>query len=290
MPTKRIAGSPVATINTGGFFWSAQFSCADVAEDFFYWFDINAGTMFKASLPFLTGQATVTTLANFGDMKAMVPHPIDPSLMVYFNVTDGVNTVDTTTGEVVQLLTTTAFNALLNVGALEMANLTVAILRGTGIMLQSNTDPSGSIWQYDPVAGTAERLFVSNALGKLCEIGPDATNELILSGYGDPSNIIYSVDLSKSQVRVVAGIGTQDSITDGNALTTASFYTLTRIVRMAADLYYVLDTDFHVVRWIQGGQVGSYPTGQAGASYLCCALPSRNMLVSVGVQDVTVWA
>jgi hypothetical protein len=288
MPTPRIAGTVFSQLFTSDIWGSAEVSCADIAENFFYWFK-NNGELYKAALPGLTGKITLATIANFGDMRATVAHPTNPSLLIYFNVTDGVNTINTTTGAVVQLLTTAAFNALLSSGGLEMANISTARFRGTKILLHGANDPSGSVWQYDPVAGTAELIWTYTCLGSLCTIGPDATNELMLSGFGAPSNIIYSVNLANSQTRVVAGIGTQDSNTDGNALTTASFFTLTRMFRMADDLFYILDNNFHVVRWIQGGLVGSYAPDAAGARALAAVLPGRNMVVSVGTQDIAVW-
>lgn len=289
MPTARMTGTEVARIDTGGFFWSASYSCADLAEDFVYWFDKNSGDMFKAALPLLTGQATLTTVPNIGDTKAMAPHPTDAGLLVYFNVTDGVNTVDTTTGDIVQLLTTTAFNVLLNVGSLEMANLSRVKVIGTKFLLQGSGDSSGSWWEYDPVAGTAARRFAMQCLSRVSDLGPDPVHELMLSGYTSPSHILFTLDQRNSQIRVFAGTGGSDAMVDGDALTEAEFEEMSRIFRAASDLYYVVDFDGYV-RWIQGGQVGSYAQHVFGGGDFCWFLPGRNMAVSVGVQNIVVWS
>jgi hypothetical protein len=289
MATIRLTGTEVSRIDTGGFFWSALFSCASRNEDFFFWFDNNSGELFRATLPNLTGQTSLGVVPNYGASRATVAHPANNDLLVYFNTTDGVNTIHTGTGVITQLLTTAAFNALLNVGSLEMANISRAKLNGSRIILQGESDPTGSWWEYDPVAGTAVRRFVMNSLSRVSDLGPDPATELVLSGYTGPNNIFFIVDLTKDQVRVLAGVGTSDAMVDGDALTVAAFEEIRRIFRAGEDLYYVVDFN-NTVRWIQGGLVGRYPQDILGGGFMCAFLPGLNLAVSVGVQSVIVWS
>ena len=283
MPTTRIAGTEKSRYDTGDTLGSYRIACADVAENFFYFFR-NDGALYKTDLPDLAAQNILVTLANFSDMRCIVAHPTDANLLVYFNATDGVKTVHTGTGVLTQLLSAAAFDALLNVGELTISILTSAKIRGTNLLLHSDNDPSGSIWQYNVNAGTATRLLAMNCLSAAADLGPDATNELMLTGYGSPSYILFRYDLPKDQIRVVAGTGAE-GLDAGDALTEATFFSMTGIFRMASDLYYA--NNGNMTRWIQGGQVGNYPNFLP--RFIACVLPGRNLVVEVEAHDVIVW-
>jgi hypothetical protein len=289
MATQKLIGEVRSTLTTGSqIWWSADWSCADKAETFFYWFD-NTGVMYRAQLPNLANQTTITTVANPSQMRAMRAHPTDVNLLVYFNVVDGVNTINVNTGQIVQLMTASAFNAIIGTeGDLSLAYLRNVRIRGTKLVVHGEQDPSGTVWEYDPVNSTAVKLFANNALGRAFDLGPDVSKEIVLSGYDTPSSILYIVDLNLDQARVLAGIGTTDALTDGDAYKVSQFQEINRVFRAASDLFYVRDTnDF--IRWIQNGQVGSYANWVLGGRFICQYLPIRNLVVSVGVQDVTVW-
>jgi len=289
MPTPRLIGAQRAQLTTPGFFWSADYSCADNTETYFYWFNNSTGDLYRAQLPNLANKTTITTIANPSSCAAMRAHPTDPNLLVYFNKVDGVNTINTSTGAVVQVMTLSAFNTMVSVNSdLNMNYLENVRIRGSKLLLHGGNDPSGSVWEYDVGAGTANLVYRNNALGRGFDLGPDTTREFVLTGYDTPSMILYIIDLLLGQVRMLAGIGTGGSIVDGNAYTTANFNIINKVYRAASDLYYVRD-DNDYIRWIQGGSVGSYSNWTLGGRFICQYLPIRNLVVSVGIQDITVW-
>ncbi len=284
MPTTRITGTEFSRFDTADTLGGYVTACADLAENFFYVFK-NDGTLYKFALPGLTGQTTLATISNFSDTKFMAPHPTNANLLVYFNSTDGINTIHTTTGAVTQLISAAAIDAILSsAGDLLIAGITAVKIRGTKFLLSGNSDPSGSIWEYDPSNNSCIRLLATNALSHICAVGPDATNELLLGGYSDPSLILYTYDLRNDQVKVLAGTGAE-GLDDGNALTQATFLLPAGIHRMASDLYYFGNAN--MTRWIQGGQVGSY--ANFFPRFIASVLPVRNMVIEVEAHDVIVW-
>jgi len=288
MPTPRLTGTIVASITTPSFYWSADYSCADAAENYFYWFNKNNGDMFKAALPNLTGVTQIATIDNISSMRAMIAHPTDPGLLVFFNSTDGVGTIDTTTGDVAILQDVATFNALFTGTQLELLNMTYVRLRDGKLMVGGFTDQTGAVFLYDVDAGTADLIVRSNGYQVSAENGP-TSNELVLGSY-NTLTILYIRSLTTDEIRMLAGLGTVNALIDGDALRVAQLPAVENLRQAAADLYYFRDGGNHRVRWIQGGLVGSYDAGVLGGDNFCCLLPLRGMAVSVEVQGVTVWS
>lgn len=241
-------------------------------------YDEVSGKLFQASLPNLSGKVTITTIANITDSRAMWPHPTDANLLILFNATEGILSINTSTGQVNQLISTSAFNTATN-NSPALSDFLHVRIRGTKLVIRASNDPSGSVVEYDPNNNNITTIFRGRSLGRLFEC--ESVNQLIMSGYQSPSNIIFSVDLTKDQVKIVAGVGTDNVIADGNAFTEAKFREFSKIFKYSSDTYLVCDSDSYV-RWIQGNQVGTFDRYALGGDTLC-------WVVSVGVQNVIVW-
>jgi hypothetical protein len=158
------------------------------------------------------------------------------------------------------------------------SNLNQATAWNNGIVLTSNNE---TIFEYIPGSNTLTSLFSGIAFISGLAPGINPTTDVACAIWEDMYGV-FQIDTSKDKFSVIAGQLNGGTDVDGDALNTAKFKidSYTSLWNGGNGIFYVYEEGQSLVRWIQNGIVGTYPTlsNNFGISLY---LPISNMCVHV---------